>query len=89
LPDFLPALAARDRHLPACVQEEFDAYLKCGRLEHGFLRSRCTTCPRHARPAVSAAEAFTVLDDLMAVIESLCTSWPAKPAMTRTPELRL
>jgi hypothetical protein len=43
----------------------------------------------YARPAVSAAEAFTVLDDLMAVIESLCTTWPAKPAMTRTPDLRL
>ncbi|MDH5276167.1 MAG: hypothetical protein OEW88_07065 [Gammaproteobacteria bacterium] len=43
----------------------------------------------YPRPAVSAAEAFTVLDDLMAVIESLCTTWPAKPVMTRTPDLRL
>ncbi len=23
---------------------EFDDYLKCGRLEHGFLRVRCDTC---------------------------------------------
>jgi len=43
----------------------------------------------YKRPAVSAAEAFTVLDDLMAVIEGLCTSWPAKPAVKRTPDLRL
>jgi hypothetical protein len=43
----------------------------------------------YKRPAVSAAEAFTVLDDLMAVIEALCTSWPAKPAVKRTPDLRL
>jgi hypothetical protein len=43
----------------------------------------------YTRPAVSATEAFTALDDLMAVVESLCASWPAKPAMTRTPDLRL
>ena len=30
--------------LPLHVQEEFDAYLKCGRLEHGFLRVRCENC---------------------------------------------
>lgn len=26
------------------VYREFEAYLKCGRLEHGFLRVRCDTC---------------------------------------------
>jgi len=30
--------------LPLHVQEEFSAYLKCGRLEHGFLRVRCESC---------------------------------------------
>ena len=43
----------------------------------------------YQRRAVSATEAFTVLDDLMAVIEALCPSWPAKPAVKRTPDLRL
>ncbi len=43
----------------------------------------------YQRPAVSAAAAFTVLDDLMVVIEALCPSWPAKPALKRTPDLRL
>jgi hypothetical protein len=43
----------------------------------------------YKRPAVSAAEAFTVLDDLMAVIEALCPSWLAKPAVKRMPDLRL
>jgi ribosomal protein S27E len=37
------------------VQDEFAAYLKCGRLEHGFLRVRCEDC--HAEKLV----AFTVL----------------------------
>ncbi len=50
-PDFLAALAVRDRHLPAFVREEFEAYLKCGRLEHGFLRVRCITC--HAERLVA------------------------------------
>jgi len=43
-PDFLAALGERDRSLPLYVEKEFEAYLKCGRLEHGFLRVRCTTC---------------------------------------------
>jgi hypothetical protein len=29
---------------PDYVEEEFDAYLKCGRLEEGFLRLRCEQC---------------------------------------------
>jgi ribosomal protein S27E len=33
------------------VQEEFDAYLKCGRLEEGFLRVRCEGC--HAEKLVA------------------------------------
>jgi hypothetical protein len=33
------------------VQQEFEAYLKCGRLEHGFLRVRCDTC--HAEHLVA------------------------------------
>jgi len=30
--------------LPRYVRKEFDEYLKCGRLEYGFLRLRCDTC---------------------------------------------
>ncbi len=43
-PAFLAQFAARDRELPAYVQREFDEYLKCGLLEHGFLRVRCEVC---------------------------------------------
>jgi len=32
------------RYLPDYVAREFEAYLKCGRLEHGFLRVRCESC---------------------------------------------
>lgn len=30
--------------MPAYVQREFEQYLKCGRLEYGFLRVRCESC---------------------------------------------
>jgi Putative transposase/Transposase zinc-binding domain len=46
--DYYPALkthlAAQGATLPGYVEREFEAYLKCGRLEHGFLRVRCETC---------------------------------------------
>ena len=50
-PTFCAERAAEDRPLPAYVQQEFEAYLKCGRLEHGFLRVRCTSC--HAEKLVA------------------------------------
>ena len=37
-PAFRELRAAADRPLPDFVQQEFEAYLKCGRLEEGFLR---------------------------------------------------
>lgn len=43
-PTFRSHLAAQGRDLPAHVQREFEEYLKCGRLEHGFLRVRCQHC---------------------------------------------
>ncbi len=42
---------AAGRPLPEYVQQEFEAYLKCGRLEHGFLRVRCEDC--HAEKLVA------------------------------------
>lgn len=43
-PAFRELRAAADRPLPDFVQQEFDAYLKCGRFEEGFLRVRCEQC---------------------------------------------
>ena len=44
-------LQAQGADLPGYVQQEFEDYLKCGRLEHGFLRIRCDTC--HAEHLVA------------------------------------
>ncbi len=43
-PEFRDYMAEQGRSLPLHVQKEFDEYLKCGRLEHGFLRVQCFTC---------------------------------------------
>ncbi|STY67604.1 Uncharacterised protein [Micrococcus luteus] len=43
-PDFIVRLEAEDRSLPEYVREEFETYLRCGVLEHGFLRVVCEQC---------------------------------------------
>ena len=43
-PQFQELMAQQETLLPGYIQQEFEAYLKCGRLEHGFLRVRCECC---------------------------------------------
>ena len=50
-PEFTAYLAEQGAVLPLYVQREFEAYLKCGRLEHGFLRVQCNNC--HAEHLVA------------------------------------
>ena len=50
-PVFRDQRAAEARPLPRYAEEEFEAYLQCGRLEHGFLRVRCEGC--HAEKLVA------------------------------------
>ena len=39
--------------LPQFVRDEFDAFLECGILAHGFLRVRCAACGHEKRVAFS------------------------------------
>jgi len=39
--------------LPEIVKDEFEAYLECGILAHGFLRVRCADCAHEKRVAFS------------------------------------
>ena len=50
-PAFKAQLEAQVTTLSHYVEQEFEDYLKCGRLEHGFLRVRCDTC--HAKHLVA------------------------------------
>ena len=43
-PALVEQLESQGKNLPPHVHREFEAYLKCGRLEHGFLRVRCDKC---------------------------------------------
>ena len=52
-PAFEAQLAAQGKQLPEYVQREFEDYLKCGRLERGFLRVRCTACHQERLVAFS------------------------------------
>jgi hypothetical protein len=53
--EYYPALtahlSAQGTDLPGYVQQQFEEYLRCGRLEHGFLRMRCDSC--HAEHLVA------------------------------------
>jgi ribosomal protein S27E len=46
-------MGQQDKYLPKYVRSEFEAYLKCGRLEYGFLRVRCDDCHHEHQVAFS------------------------------------
>jgi ribosomal protein S27E len=52
-PEFLAHLSESDKTLPQYVQNDFEEYLKCGRLEHGFLRVQCESCHQEQLVAFS------------------------------------
>lgn len=55
-PAFVEHLAARERTLPVHVQREFEAYLKCGRLEHGLIPGILPSTP--SGPAFGCLNTF-------------------------------
>ena len=50
---FVADVDANGTGLPQFVKDEFDAYLECGILAHGFLRLTCDTCARDTLVAFS------------------------------------
>lgn len=43
-PEFESLMTAQGKPLPSYIRSEFNDFLQCGRLEHGFLRVRCDDC---------------------------------------------
>lgn len=76
-PAFEAHLAAQGTDLPAYVEQEFEDYLKCGRLEHGFRRVHCGSC--HAEHLVAlAADGAAIVPAAAATSTcalSPCPSW--------------
>lgn len=68
-PTFTAHLAEQGTVLPGYVQREFEDYLKCGRLEHGFLRVRCDVC--HAEHLVAFSWPLSRIPALRGISESL------------------
>jgi predicted ester cyclase len=52
-PDFQLSLAEQNKQLPRYIEREFDEFLRCGRLEHGFLRVVCDACKHEKLVAFS------------------------------------
>jgi ribosomal protein S27E len=48
-------LEEEGRRVPEFVRNEFEAYLRCGRLEHGFVRVKCEGC-RHKHLVASSCK---------------------------------
>ena len=53
LTEFSGHLRSQDNPPPAFVLREFHEYLRCGRLEHGFVRVKCTDCKNELLVAFS------------------------------------
>lgn len=62
--EYYPALkahlAAQGTAVPGYVQREFEEYLNCGRLDHGFLRVRSDACHAEHHVAFSCKLTRTV-----------------------------
>ncbi len=59
-PELAELLAEQGRALPRYVRKEFDEYLKCARLEYGFLRLRCDTCQAERLPGFQLQASWLV-----------------------------
>ena len=51
--EFQSLLATQGTPLPCYVQTEFEAFVKCGRLKHGFFRVQCERCHHECLVAFS------------------------------------
>jgi len=56
LPEFTEHLRERGHFLPKFVHQEFYDYLKCGRLQHGFVRVKCNDCRNELLVAFSCKQ---------------------------------
>lgn len=51
--EFNANLVDQGKYLPKYVEREFDDFLRCGQLEHGFLRVVCGDCKHEKLVAFS------------------------------------
>lgn len=73
-PRFQAELGSQGKRLPKFVAQEFEEYLKCGRLEYGFLRVRCESC--HHEKLTSAAPSTSVVKNAAFAPVAGLDVWP-------------
>ena len=69
-PEFKAMLSAQGKQLPGYVTREFDDYLKCGCLEHGFLRVREATGLQDTssrKPSCRGRPVVSVFEDVLSM----------------------
>ncbi len=59
-PEFKEALLGHGKQLPKFIEREFDDFLRCGRLENGFLRVVCDDCKHENLLLLVASAAVSV-----------------------------
>jgi hypothetical protein len=76
-PEFVSVREAAGRPLPRYVQDEFEAYLKCGRLEHGFLRVRCAKAfsPAMPKAVISSSPPTPAAHSMICLATRSRTEW--------------
>lgn len=75
-PAFAALMAEQGKELPGYVQREFEEFLQCGRLEHGFLRVRCESCRKRL---VRTVLIFTESSDQLSRATDRVPGLPASP----------
>ena len=71
LPEFNEHLRERGRFLPGFVFHEFHDYLKCGRLQHGFVRVKCNSCRNELLVAFSCKHRAPSQSELTALLNRI------------------
>jgi hypothetical protein len=72
-PRFVQQIERSGGHLPGFIRQEFEDYLKCGLLEHGFLRAKCEGCRHEHLVAFSCCPQP----------ETMCSSYSWRPLNKR------
>ena len=76
-PGFKTMLSAQGKQLTGYVVREFDDYLRCGRLEHGFLPVRCDTCHHEKLVAFSCKRRGFCRGRPVPVSWDVLAGWPS------------
>ena len=81
-------MSDQGRSLPLHVQKEFDEYLKCGRLEHGFLRVQCCSCHHDVETCVQYGGSINVIAciDGQPVIDKILSHLEKKGELLSMPD---